>query len=106
MAGLVEGYDEEFVTELYRIFLGRDPDPAGLAHYLGALKSGLTPHGLVSAFLNSSEFVYRSRGVPQSIPHGRDQVDDRLLRIKRLAHGGRAVYVGNNRILARVNGVR
>jgi hypothetical protein len=43
-------HDAEFVTAMYRVLLGRDPDPAGLAYWM----SQVSP--LVNAFLFSPEF--------------------------------------------------
>lgn len=60
-------YEAEFVTQLYRIFFGREPDPAGFQHYLAALNSDLQPHDLVSKFVGSDEFKTRWRR--QMIPH-------------------------------------
>ena len=37
---LVGFHDEEFVRTAYRAVLGREPDDAGLAEYLGKLRSG------------------------------------------------------------------
>ena len=108
MPELINGYDREYVTQLYRIILNRDPDPAGLEHYLSALKSGLPPHEIVAALLHSQEFEERARleTAPQvdlSAPDGGDQLKRRLMRLEWLSHGGRAVYVGNNRILTKVS---
>lgn len=55
------GYDEEFVTGLYRVFFDRDPDPDGFAHHLKALQSGVPPHQLVASLLMSEEFANRKQ---------------------------------------------
>jgi subtilisin len=46
----------EFVTLLYRVFLRRVPDPAGLAGWVLALSQGATREQLVAQFAASAEF--------------------------------------------------
>lgn len=49
--------DEEFVNALYRTYLGRDPDPSGIATYVGGLKYGqLTRSEVARAILDSPEY--------------------------------------------------
>ncbi len=49
-----------FVTLVYRNVLGRDPDPAGLAFWVGHLGSGIVTRGqLMLAFSESPEFRIR-----------------------------------------------
>jgi 2-polyprenyl-3-methyl-5-hydroxy-6-metoxy-1,4-benzoquinol methylase len=50
----------------YRLFLGREPDAAGLVAYRAAVNSGLTLEQLCSAFLESEE--YRSKRAGESSP--------------------------------------
>lgn len=59
--------DREFVTELYREILERDPDPGGLAHHTSLLAGGLSRHDLVARFLVSEEFIARS-GLRDTLP--------------------------------------
>jgi hypothetical protein len=43
--------DEQYVIDLYRQILGREPDPAGLAYNLGLLESGaISASDLAGAF--------------------------------------------------------
>ena len=53
------GTDPGFVAGLYRSILGRPPDPAGLAHWLGALRSGLGRRQ-VARQLESTAEAYRA----------------------------------------------
>jgi hypothetical protein len=47
---------EQYVIDLYREILGREPDPAGLAHNLGLLESGaISASDLAGAFAGSQE---------------------------------------------------
>lgn len=49
--------NEEFVKRMYQTFLNREPDPAGLADWVGRLNSGnISRDGLVYGFTNSVEF--------------------------------------------------
>ncbi len=50
-----------FVTDLYAIFVAREPDAAGLAHYVAALQDGLPPAELVKTFASSDEHRERQR---------------------------------------------
>ena len=48
----------EYVTVLYQTFLGRDPDPEGLANWVGQLDRGeKTRDEIVSGFADSKEFA-------------------------------------------------
>jgi len=57
---------EEVVTALYRGFLERDPDPAGLHDQIEALQSGKFLEQIVRAFVASQEF--RSRILESLVP--------------------------------------
>jgi FkbM family methyltransferase len=108
MPDLIKGYDEQFVSELYRIMLDREPDATGLDHHLNALQSGVPPHEIVATFMHSQEFMARMRPEPAAPldpagPAGANLFDQRLLRLEALSHGGRAVYLGNGRILTKVS---
>jgi len=49
---------EATVTDLYRVLLGREPDPDGLRHHSEALRSNrATPQQLAMAFTRSAEFL-------------------------------------------------
>jgi 2-polyprenyl-3-methyl-5-hydroxy-6-metoxy-1,4-benzoquinol methylase len=68
MPDWTKGYDQEFIFNLYRIFLGREPDPGGFQDYLSALNAGVPPHELVAALLHSEEYLARRRAeiIPQT----------------------------------------
>jgi predicted SAM-dependent methyltransferase len=51
--------DTEFVHACYRTVLGREPDPAGLAYYVGELRAGKKRNSVLGTFLASDE--HRSR---------------------------------------------
>ncbi len=61
-AGAASLYGERFATEavfvdqMYRDFLSRSPDPAGLAYWSGELRRGVDPAALVEFLLTSPEF--------------------------------------------------
>ncbi|WP_131120401.1 methyltransferase domain-containing protein [Lichenihabitans psoromatis] len=45
-----------FVAHLYRVFLGRDPDPHGLEHYTARLRAELPLAEIVASFPDSDEY--------------------------------------------------
>ena len=47
------------VYHAYRLILGRDPDPDGLAHYRRRIAEGLTVDALARTFLHSDEHAQR-----------------------------------------------
>lgn len=52
-----------FISDIYNIILGRDPDASGLDHYINQLLSGV-PHELViKIFLEGDEFKKRQRSL-------------------------------------------
>ena len=48
--------DEEYVTILYRTFLGREPEPEGFNDWVNRLKSGMSRDEVMMGFANSKEF--------------------------------------------------
>jgi minor extracellular protease Epr len=48
--------DGEFINILYAAFLGRDPDPAGLAYWQARIAAGVPRLELVAGFVRSMEF--------------------------------------------------
>lgn len=48
--------NEDYVTSLYRCFLGREPDPAGKAAWLKNLSEGETRGSIFNGFVGSQEF--------------------------------------------------
>lgn len=63
LAALDEAEIRAFVTDLYRIFHHRDPDPVGLDFYARSLKSGSPVAETISVFTNSEEAAVRRRRV-------------------------------------------
>ncbi|CAK0772816.1 hypothetical protein CCP4SC76_5600019 [Gammaproteobacteria bacterium] len=49
--------DAEYVTTLYKTFLRRDPESAGLAYYLNLLADGAPRHRLLDHFVDAPEFA-------------------------------------------------
>jgi hypothetical protein len=61
--------DEQYVIDLYRQVLGREPDPAGLAHNLGLLQSGaVSASDLAGAFAGSQEAQSSPSANPSAAP--------------------------------------
>ncbi len=54
--------DDQFVTELYRQVLLREPDPDGYANWLGQLQSGVSRASVRDGFFDSVEFQTREPG--------------------------------------------
>lgn len=52
--------DQEFITDIYRGLLNRDPDETGMRHFGNMLRNGtLDRIGLITAVLSSTEFTSR-----------------------------------------------
>lgn len=51
---------ESDVAHAYRLLLKRDPDPAGLAHYLQRVRDGLSLDDLIAEFVRSDEYHDRT----------------------------------------------
>ena len=52
-----KGYsDEDFLKILYRAFMGREYDPAGLAHWQGEINAGMSREDVFTSFAYSKEF--------------------------------------------------
>lgn len=49
--------NDEYITRLYRTFLGREPEPQGFAYWQGRLASGATRLDVFYGFSNSVEFA-------------------------------------------------
>ena len=49
--------DTEYITTLYKTFLQRDPESAGLQFYLNRLSQGEARNNFITDFTNSSEFT-------------------------------------------------
>lgn len=47
---------EEFVSRLYRTFLGREADEQGFNNWVGQLEQGVTRESVFEGFANSAEF--------------------------------------------------
>ena len=48
--------DEEFVTDMYAMYFGREADSDGFNYWVGLLGSGLTREDIMAGFANSEEF--------------------------------------------------
>ena len=57
--------DEQYVTILYRTFLGREPEPAGFNGWVTRLKTGMSRDEVMMGFANSKEFaaIMKSCGI-------------------------------------------
>ncbi len=61
----------EEIRFAYRLLLGREPDPGGLAHYSAmARQAGLTPEGLREILMASEEYRRRARQRVVEVPIG------------------------------------
>ncbi len=49
--------DEEFVTSLYEVFMGREPDNGGFEYWVNQLESGTSRDSIVDGFVNSNEWA-------------------------------------------------
>lgn len=49
--------DEEFVTRLYRTFMGREPDDGGFAFWIEHLKTDMDRASVIAGFAQSQEFT-------------------------------------------------
>lgn len=56
-----------FVTLVYQNVLERNPDPAGLAHWIDRLEHGVTRGEMMTGFSESSEGIRRMRGEADAI---------------------------------------
>ncbi|MCR5719674.1 MAG: DUF4214 domain-containing protein [Lachnospiraceae bacterium] len=48
--------NEQFVKDLYTMFMGREPDESGYNYWMGELKKGATRETVFTGFANSKEF--------------------------------------------------
>ncbi|MBR3057819.1 MAG: DUF4214 domain-containing protein [Clostridiales bacterium] len=49
--------DTEFLTRLYRTFMGREPEAGGMQYWLGELSKGASRESVMSGFAESEEFT-------------------------------------------------
>lgn len=49
--------DEQFLTHLYRAFLGREPDTRGMQTWLKTMRGGVSRQGAIDGFAGSDEFT-------------------------------------------------
>lgn len=54
---------EEYIAQLYRTLLGREPDDAGLVAHASALRRGGDPTEILRAFIGSEEYQNRNVGM-------------------------------------------
>ena len=48
--------NEQYVTDLYTMFMGRDPDQGGYDYWLSKIKGGMSRKSVFAGFANSAEF--------------------------------------------------
>ncbi len=80
---------EDYVTDLYMLFMGREPDEAGFADWVGQLKDGKSRVEVFAGFANSQEFynICESYGITAGrfvVGYDRYQVNDVNLFVERL----------------------
>ncbi len=56
--------NQQFVTLVYNNVLGRSPDPAGLAHWVGVLNGGVDRGTVMVGFSESVEFIKSTGTIP------------------------------------------
>jgi hypothetical protein len=59
-------YYGNIVTGAYRRYLGRNPDAAGLANWVGSMQHGLTDEQLEAAFIGSPEYIQSHGGTGEA----------------------------------------
>ena len=80
---------EDYVTDLYMLFMGREPDEQGFADWVGQLKDGKSRVEVFAGFANSQEFynICESYGITAGrfvVGYDRFQVNDVNLFVERL----------------------
>ena len=80
---------EDYVTDLYMLFMGREPDEAGFNDWVGQLKDGKSRVEVFAGFANSQEFynICESYGITAGrfvVGYDRFQVNDVNLFVERL----------------------
>ena len=80
---------EDYVTDLYMLFMGREPDADGFNDWVGQLKAGKTKTEVFAGFANSQEFynICDSYGITAGrfvVGYDRFQVNDVNLFVERL----------------------
>ncbi len=57
--------NKEFITRLYRAFMDREPDQAGLDYWMDIMKTGAPREAIFGGFINSKEFtnICKSYGI-------------------------------------------
>ncbi len=85
---------EEYVTALYRLCLGREPDPEGMAAWTAALEADDDPTAVMAGFLGSEEAQAR-RGEAEAVEVEGGTIEDLAARAAaRLGRRPRIVDVG------------
>ena len=74
--------NEEYVTALYRIIFGREPDEAGLNSWVAVMENGCTNKKVLSGFINSNEFddLCRDLGIARGSYYS-DEVADQNVKV-------------------------
>lgn len=81
--------NEDYVTDLYMLFMGREPDPDGFNDWVSQLKSGKTKLDVFIGFANSQEFYNICDGYGITAGryvkgYDRNQINDVNLFVERL----------------------
>ena len=54
------GNDQKFLTRIYKVLLDREPDHAGLDHYLKMLSAGSSRYSVILSIMKSEEYEWKS----------------------------------------------
>ena len=81
--------NEDYVTDLYALFMGREPDTDGYNYWIGQLNSGKSREEIFAGFANSQEFynICSSYGITAGwyvVGYDRNQVNNVNLFVERL----------------------
>lgn len=63
-------YYSNFIVSAYQKYLGRSPDPAGKADWLGQMRNGLRDEQLEAAFIGSTEYIANHGGTSSAWVNG------------------------------------
>ena len=86
--------NEEFLSRLYRAFMDREPDEAGMAYWLSLIEAGAPREAIFSGFIHSPEFtkICKQYGIGRgSLDLPSTEAYDRIAAVNKLraAEGGK-----------------
>jgi FkbM family methyltransferase len=93
--------DQEFITDIYRGLLNRDPDETGMRHFSDMLRNGtLDRVDLIMAILSSTEFASRKLARSTSLGNeprgcGRSEAEAVFSRFRKYEGTGRPRFITN-----------